>query len=451
MRSITIAAAIQALAALAVPAAWGQAAAPAAKVHVKKVGANYVKYTSKLASVVELNFTLGNTHQPGKRVISAALDDIARQYGTGGAPAFAVRRFASSLDGSKAGEVPDFTLQDLMAGEVIVANNVGSFGDPALGSARQQAIQRAIETEGRGYLGFHGSGDNRDNGWPWYTSTLHPMSYAGHGSRVTAPVYKHLEEKDHVILQGVLASRTVPREVPDELTPTGAERFAPGVPTRAMKNEWYRFGRDISRDAAFAGRTTVLLKYDARQLGLDVLAEQYRRKGGNMYTYLFRVGQGMTSYIPAGHENDELLEPSTGFDGGAGDFNRYVAQTLFFLAGYRVSVCDASCDGLPLVDNANRITGTVSVDPLAGIQSLPPERVRLDPARPAFSVRVAGPVTASLRTVAGAEVARFAGRGPLRHEFAGPRGRPGVLVLRVRAADGTTASRLYSPADPATP
>lgn len=432
-----------ALLALAAASATAQLSTqPAARAHVKQLNATtYVKYTSKLAHVVELNFTLGNTHQPGKRVISESLDRIARAYGTGAVPAFTVKHIASPLDGSERGVVPNFTVEDLLAGQVVVANNVGSFGDPALGSARQTAIQRAIEAEGRGYLGFHGSGDNRDNGWPWYTNVLHPMSYAGHGSRVTAPVYKHIENAAHIILQGVLETRTQPRQVPNELSAAGTELLADNVPTRMMKNEWYRFGRDISRDAAYKDRTTILLKYDARQLGLDVLAEQYRRKGGNMYTYLFQVGKGMTSYIPAGHENDELLDPSTGFDGGAQDYDRYVAQTLFFLAGYATSVCDASCKGLPIVTAQNRLTGLAYTgDPTSAAAPVRPE-IHLDPVRPAFSTPHAGPYRAVLTDMAGRVRGERSGRGLAYHAFETRDLEPGLYVLTLEAGSRTLSRR----------
>ena len=57
-----------------------------------------VKFTSKLATLVELNFTMGNGHQPGKQVISAGLARIATAYG-----GLKVNKFASGSDGSPSG------------------------------------------------------------------------------------------------------------------------------------------------------------------------------------------------------------------------------------------------------------------------------------------------------------------------------------------------------------
>ena len=45
------------------------------KMHVKQVGDNFIKYTSKLQHVVELNFTMGFHHRDGK---PAYLEDVPR-------------------------------------------------------------------------------------------------------------------------------------------------------------------------------------------------------------------------------------------------------------------------------------------------------------------------------------------------------------------------------------
>jgi hypothetical protein len=414
--------------------AWAQGTnvTPAARVHVKIVGANALKYESKLAHVVELNFTFGNTHRPGKTVIRDALDRIARDYAIGGTNAFTVRHISSSLDGSSVGEVPNFTVTDLLAGQVIVANNISYFGDAALGSAKQNAIRQAIEADGRGYVAYHGSGDNNRTGWSWYTSTLHPMNYAGHGDRTDGPVYKHLAEANHVVLQGVLTTGTTARTVPNELNAGGQEVLANNVPTRMMKNEWYRFGRDISRDAAFRDNVTILLKYDPRNLGA-ALPDQYRRLGGNLYTYLYKVGNGLTMYIPAGHENDELLAPGSSFDGGTGDYDRYVAQSLFFLAGYNASVCNPSCNGLPIVDANNRLTG----------QPYTPNGILPHPGKPGFTFTGDGAFEATVSNVSGRVVRRLQGAGKVRHEFETAGLNPGVYVLRLKTGSSAPVTQKY--------
>lgn len=324
---------------------------PAARTHVKMVNGVYTKFTSKLQTIVELNFTLGFSHQPGKKVITDALSRIVAAYGN-----LKINKFASAADGSVVGVVPSFTVNDLMAGEVIVANNIGDFGGLKLKS-QQTAIQSAIETHGRGYLGFHGSGENQATTWSWFSKTLFPLEFQGHGQRSLAPVYKHIATARHLVMDGILLSNTDSMRVPNELDALGADEvLSPvAVPTRKIRNEWFRFGRDISRDIQFKENVTLLLKGDTRDLNEQSLTADYKRKGGNIYSFLYKVGAGVTSYIPAGHENDELLDPKTGFDGGVRDFERYVAQTLFFLAGYHQSSCDSSCLGLPLVDENNLI------------------------------------------------------------------------------------------------
>ncbi len=245
-----------------------------------------------------------------------------------------------------------------------MANNLSHFGSPLMDQGKQHAIQAAIETEGRGYLGFHATADNQNEGWFWLNHVLYPLNFRGHGPRATVPVYKHLAEAKHILLEGVLAKGTTLATTPDEIGTAGNEKlsYVP-VPTRMMRNECYRFGRQIADDPAFKDKVTILLKFDPRSLSEAELETQYRRKGGNLYSYLYKVGAGMTSYIYAGHENDELLDPNTGFDGGVGDFDRYVAQTLFFLAGYDTTACDNSCNGLPVINAQNHLPDPPPFDP----------------------------------------------------------------------------------------
>ncbi|MEO6097860.1 MAG: T9SS type A sorting domain-containing protein [Fibrobacteria bacterium] len=415
---------------------------PAAREHVKKLeDGSFAKFTSKLTTVVELNFTMNNGHQPGKKVITDALTRIATNYG-----GIKVNKFATASDGSVKGTVPEFTVTDLMAGEVIVSNNISSIGSTAIGTAKHSAIQTTIETNGRGYLAFHGSGDEGTNSWPWYTSTLHPMSYKGHENRSAAPVYKHPDMANHVILDSILTAKTVPLAVPNGVNASGAEVITPSpVPTRAMKNEWYRFGRDISTDAAFKDKVTVLLKYDPRALGANDLDAEYKRKGGNMYTYILQVGKGLTSYIPAGHENDELLDPNTGFDGGAGDFDRYVAQSLFFLAGYNQVPCDASCNGLPILDANNLLTGEKysGSNSVGRAVAINPE-LAFNAGTLGFSSTFEGKFEARVTDLQGRLIFRKSGVGRVNHEFDTSVLKRGVYFLSVRIGKAQAKVRRYA-------
>ena len=335
-------------------------------------------------------------------------------------------------------------MDDLLSGQVIVANNVSMFGSTSMGTAKQQAIQKAIETDGRGYLGFHGSGDNEQAGWAWFTNTLHPMNYKGHGARVNAPVYKHTTEAKHVILQGILETKTTTKIVPDEVDASGNEKLTPAaVPIRQMRNEWYKFGRPIADDAAYKDKVTILLTYDPRDLG-TALETQYRRKGGNMFTYLYKVGAGLTSYMPPGHENDELLDANTGFDGGSGDYDRYVAQTLFFLAGYTSTACDASCNGLPLLDAQNRIAGTFTTT----IQKNPKayflaNEIYFDVKKPTFSSPFNSRYEARFMDTQGRVLETKQGTGDVYHEFNTSGLKSGVYVLSVKVGSQAAKVKRY--------
>jgi hypothetical protein len=408
---------------------------PAARRHVKVIDGRAYRLTSRLDRIVELNFTFGNAHPMGKAIIAAALDRIADTYG-----GITVRHIKQGTDGAT-GQQPDFTVDDLLSGQVIVANNVSMFGSRSMGIAKQQAIQKAIETDGRGYLGFHGSGENYMTNWPWFANTLHPLNFMGHSARSNGPVYKHLAEAKHVILEGILETRTTPATVPNEVDAGGDEVLAPNVPTRMMRSEWYKFGRQIADDPAYKDRVTILLKFDPRNLGAT-LEPKYRRKGGNMFTYLYKVGAGMTSYISPGHENDELLDPNTGFDGGAGDFDRYVAQTLFFLAGYDTVACDAACEGLPLVDERNHVVQAPLRNsyPDAGSENA---GAFLDAHQPAFAWPFPGRYEARLLDTRGRLVKRMAGEGAARHVFDTRGLPPGIYLLTFKAGSRPVRVRRY--------
>lgn len=415
---------------------------PATRVHVKVTDGVAKKYTSKLATIVELNFTMNNGHQPGKKIIADGLDRVATAYG-----GLKVRHHTTASDGSVKGVVPNFTLDSLLAGEVIVSNNISAMGDAAIGTAKQNAIKTAIETNGKGYLAFHGSGDNQSSGWAWFTNTLHPMSYQGHENRTPAPVYKHLATAKHIIMDSILLTKTTSAIVPNEINDAGVEQLsAAAVAVRGMKNEWYRFGRDISRDASFKDKVTILLKYDPRALGASDLDPEYKRKGGNMYTYLYKVGTGMTSYIPAGHENDELLDANTGFDGGTGDYDRYVAQTLFFLAGYAETACDASCMGLPIVDANNFLTGekwTGSTGLNGKAVAMNPE-LNIHPGTMGFFSNFDENYEAKVTDIHGRVIFQKSGEGKIDHRFDQSSLKPGVYFMTVRIGKSAPQVKRYA-------
>jgi len=408
---------------------------PITKQYVKMVNGVPTKFVSKFKKLVVLNFTMGNGHQSGKQAWRTVMNRLPTEYAVGGTPAFTIQNFESAADGSGSG-VPNFTATDLNAADVIFANNVSMWGDAQLGAAKQTAMQQAIETNGKGYFGVHGSGDNQQTAWPWYTNTLHPMNYNGHAARTQGPIYKHLANKDHMILYKVLETKTTARKVPNELDASGNEVMTDNVPTRNMLNEWYEFGRDISRDPAFASKVTILLKYDGNVPKADgSLPAQYVRKGGNLFTYLYKVGAGMTSFAPPGHDPDEVTNPTGTFDGGTGDLDRYVMALLYYLAGYTSGSCDAACDGLPLVDSTDQYKGE-AYKPSTGIF--------LGGNSPRFFAD-AGDKTydAALTDIRGRVLERKSGTGRIEYEFAASRYGAGVYFLRLRVGGHAPKIKRY--------
>jgi hypothetical protein len=407
---------------------------PAARVHVKIINGNAVKYTSKLTHVVELNFTFGNGHQPGKAIITASLDRVAKSYAANGKDAFTIKKFASANSGSAVGEVVQFTQTDLLAGEVIVTNNISYFNQlQTKNAAEALAIENAVKTEGRGILGFHGSGDG-GGGWRFYTEELHPVDYKDHGARVPGPVYKNQATEKHIILQGILETGTTAATVPMSVDAGGNEVLAQNVKTRMMKNEWYKFGRDLTVDAKYKPLVTPLLKYDPRNLG-SALDPQYRYKGGNLYTFLLKIGQGKASYIPAGHENDELLLPGTSFDGGTGDYDRYLAQSLFYLAGYKTEVCaGTACNGLPIV-------GT---DDIMSSQVYDGTTALFDAHKMGFTSLFDRKYEAKLTDVRGRTVQSKSGFGRVSHEFEPSSLKAGIYFMSVKIGSAPAKIQRYA-------
>ncbi len=407
---------------------------PAARAHVRYVDGVWLKYSSKLTTVVELNFTFGNGHLEGKQVIDAALSRIAKEYGTGGKDAFAIKRFASSNSGAAVGEQVRFGLEDLLAGEVIVANNLSYLPQIlAKNPAEAAALEDAIKVGGRAVLSFHGSGDGGKE-WPFYANELHPLNYHGMSYRTNGPVYKDPAMERHIVLQGVLETGTTLAEVPTGTDPfTGAEVLATGVKTRLMKNEWYQYPVNILADRRFQGKVTSLLKFDARNLG-DAFPAQYRYAGGNAFSFLLRVGAGIAGYIQSGHSDDELTARGTSFDGGTGDFDRYVAQMLFFLAGYATAPCmGAECDGLAIVSADGMLTGRV----LERGGSL------AEPGRLGFTTTSDESYEAKLADVRGRILSRKSGVGRIEYEFDRTGLRAGVYFLSVKIGKAPAKVRRY--------
>jgi hypothetical protein len=399
-----------------------------------------VKFSSKLQKVIELNFTFGFHHSASKPLIANTLTRIATAYGTETTPAFTVQRHVGPSSGTASGlPTPDFTLADLTSAQVIFANQVSAMGNNSLGAARRTAIQTAIEG-GVGYFHLHGSGDDETRAWSWYTNTLHPMNYASHGANTNGPVYKNPAEKDHIVSQNVLVTgMDETRSVPTSLDGSGNEVLT-SEPIRLIRNEWYRFGNDIRTDPAHASKVTVLSLYDPRGLTAE-LAAQYRRKGGNMYTYLFKVGNGMSHYLPAGHDNLEIMG-TDGFDGGVGDWDRYFAQVLFFLAGYNQTPCDVTCDGLPVVTAANRMTGTNYSSTSINSFKVVPRDVQMGATTLDFSVVEAVDYNAQVIDVAGKVLMQAKGFGTS-HAFDQSTLKSGVYFMRVSLAGGNPVTKRY--------
>jgi hypothetical protein len=231
------------------------------------------------------------------------------------------------------------------------------------------------------------------------------------------------------------------------------EVLTPNIKTRDMINEWYYFARDITKDPLYANLTKVLMKYDHRNIPSSGLETQYKRLGGNLYTHLIKVGAGTASYLPAGHENDELFEPgnatnSGSFDQLTGDYDRYVTQLLWFLAGYTLAPCATAvptCTGLPVVDSLNHITGVNYVSTAIGQVGILKSEVYLAPDKLAFSSPFeTKDYVAKVTDLSGHVLASKSGKGVIYYEFNQAQFRSGVYLLSVKVGKAKPVVQRYA-------
>lgn len=407
---------------------------PAARVHAREEGGGYVRYTSKLTTVLEMNFTFGFDHGQGKTSISQMLTKISTDYALTGTTAFTVRKFNGPNSGAGNGlPNPAFTLADLNGAEVYVTNNISNLNQlPTIsgGASMASAFASAVRG-GKAVLGFHGSGDG-GSGWAFYNDSLHPVQYNGHGSRTAAPIYKNEPESSHVAIQNILATGTR-KEVP--MGVEGGREVLKSVITRDMTNEWYRFGRNLLTDPRTGPITTCLLKYDYRAVALNDLATQFRYPGGNPYLWMVKIGQGRAAYFPPGHDGAETTNGATSFDGGTGDFQRAFAQMLFYLAGYTKEPCGGAidCNGLPIVDANDRMTGRFVTGPSVAFEY-----------DFAFRSVTGKPFVATLMDTRGRVVATKRGSGKEIVEFDRSNLSPGVYALSVKTGKEAPAVKRFA-------
>jgi hypothetical protein len=411
---------------------------PPARLHVKQVGNGYYKYTSKLKTVIELNFTLGFDHANGKQVLTQTLDKVATDYGVGGAKAFAIKKFTGPSNGSGSGlPNPIPTLADFLSGEVIVTNNISNLNNlnssNGGNAAMAAAFETAVKTHGRGVVGFHGSGDG-GRGWAFYSDSLHPAIFNSMGSQTIAPVYLNDSEGKHVVNDSILAAGDR-LDVPMGTDSAGNE-ILKNVFIRPMKNEWYRFQRNLMTDPLTRDRFTCFMLYDPRPISTADLGAQYKFKGGNPYLWMVRIGAGKAVYFPAGHAADELTT-GRGFDGGIGDLARMYAQLLFFTAGYDSVACGADCTGLPVVDKAYHLTGAICDAACATSVSLEFDKEF------GFKSMSGQPYTARLVDVKGRLMATRSGKAMEYFRFDHSRLKPGLYLMTVKVGKAAPVTRRY--------
>ncbi len=280
---------------------WGQT--PLAKERVIEIDGAQYRLTSKLKSVVNLNFTFGYHHNDGKPLINETIQRLAEQEGWEYEYVTNHSQVNSNL---------------LSSHQVVVGNNISGFNTGTFSNTSEEAVQQFIENGG-GFFSFHGTGDGEGNQWPWYEEVFHPVDYQGHANRTNCNVYVEETAREHVIFEGL--------EQLDDVT---------------MYGEWYRMGEHITKNAPDAE----LLWYATVENCRGVWDAQHIHEEGQHIMWVIPIEKGKHLYFPFGHDALEV-DPFPG-----NSWEQLIKQGLYYVAGYdTVALAPAKGCTDPAADN----------------------------------------------------------------------------------------------------
>ena len=252
--------------------------------------------TTRVRAVMDLNFTYNFHHKDGKPVIVDMLDRFGTQEG------WAITHYYKN-DVNHAGinDESKITLAELNKNMVVFANHISNWADQGE-SNMNKAVQAYMQTSGGGLMFLHGSGDSQSDKWKFYSDSLHPVAFKGHGNITTGTIYRPTEAATHPVMEGGVLS---------------AEKVING--------EWHHFSKLITTANS---KAEVLMKVDPARCGGCGYTGTFAFTGGNPVSWVIPVGKGKVGYFQEGHDKTTQTELTQAV------WDRFFKQMLFYIAGY---------------------------------------------------------------------------------------------------------------------
>ena len=386
-----------------VAAAQAQDTIPLAKQRTVTVGGKQYLLTSKLKKILIGSFFYNFDHTSATLNLDSTLVRLGRTEGW----------TVDIVSGSTAGG--EITASKLAGYQVFFANYISSWASKAtFPSAGRTAVQNFVETQGGGVFVMHSSGDSQNStNWPWYYSTLMPITYTGESTRtnVSAKVGINPAAKVHPIMQGI------------GFGPSGTEDSVVWT-----QGEWHTFNGKIATKVADAN---ILLKMNPEACIKTTSsgAAPYCGASASTYgtaaegypaTWTFPAGKGNVGYFMEGHDNITM----NGM--GQANWNRFFKQFMYYIAGYD-SVEIPTALGRPGKEfNLSR----------AGISFAPND--------PAVLITAKGAHSVALYDLSGKVLKQMVGRqSPMSYDFTSvlPKSKRGIYVMKVSVGSKAMSRR----------
>jgi hypothetical protein len=262
--------------------------------------------TTRVRAVMDLNFTYNYHHQLGKPVLADLLDRLATSEGW-----TVTHYYYADLNHSGVDDRTKITLTELNKNIVVVANQISNWastGNSGTGATNNLAVRNYLMNTGGGVLVMHGSGDSPTGStWKFYTDTLHPVLFTGHGNIVSGRVIRTVSAANHPVMEGGILQ--------DSLTLSG---------------EWHRFTKLIT---TVNTKAEPLFKVNWNTCSGCYTADNQRfylegGTPGNPVAWTMPVGKGWVGYFQEGHDATTRNQMTGAIH------DKFFKQMIYYIAGY---------------------------------------------------------------------------------------------------------------------